>query len=121
MEQVPHQQAHEVARRRAGKRGIDPAAVLDPLAATAWGAWRGSGRAGDAVHGARRWPSKEAATEGEAGGGSAVRRRWQLGAGRLRAGGRASMAQDLHARRPEAAAREAAGGARLRRVALGRR
>ena len=80
MEQVPHQQAHEVARRRAGKRGIDPAAALDPLAATSWGAWRGSGRAGSrrrqrlakAEASARPW-RRRCARRRRAGGGGAVR------------------------------------------------
>ena len=30
MEQVPHQQAHEVARTRAGKSGIDPGGGAEP-------------------------------------------------------------------------------------------
>ena len=79
MEQVPHQQAHEVARRRAGKRGIDPAAALDPLAATAWGAWRGSGRAGSrrrqrlakAEASARPWRRRCARRRRAGGGGTA--------------------------------------------------
>ena len=90
MEQVPHQQAHEVARRRAGKRGIDPGGGAGPHGGHGVGGLARQ-RLAKAAAAARPW-----------------RRRCKRG---RRAGGGAVRA----VARAEAAARARGGGAREQR------
>ena len=87
MEQVPHQQAHEVARTRAGKSGIDPGGGAEPPG-------------GHGVGGlARQWPRGLTPAAAACEGGGAAR---EGGAVRTVA-------------RAKAAARARGGGAREKR------